>query len=156
MKQFSEYTDTTFLAINATTVSGATIASQFFDYFTLFAILIVANILDFFLGVMASYRCNEDVTSRKAKLGALSKLVVIIVAGFFSLVLTMFYGHKASGVITWYLWVFMFSELLSIAGNFEALRTGERKKEQDVIVLMIRAGRKKIAKLLSLDEQKGS
>ena len=98
--------------------------------------LTILMIIDFFVGVAAAWRCGEEITSKRIKIGVLVKcsaLLVLMSAGF--VLSTM----KFSGTDVWCVWLLnmlIFSEFYSIVANTYALKTGDKLPELEVFAII--------------------
>ena len=154
MNQLLDATDFHPIVLNTVMLGSAAVFSQLLQYSGLFIVLTAALSVDLILGLMASYRVNETITSRKFKLGIMSKVSVLLLVALIAMVLHSFYPDKAATLVTWFLWVFTISELVSSISNWETLKTGVRKKEQDIMVLILGKFRSKIKKIFGMGEEK--
>jgi phage-related holin len=140
--------------VNTATITGASLALTLANQAYLFQVLTILMIADFLLGIGASYQLGDEITSRRMKTGVLSKLALVVSVGSTCVVLHTFYGVSGERFLSWLFWFFCMAELYSIWGNFDTIRTGERKPEIEVVSIVVGKIRSWIESALGLDKSK--
>lgn len=143
------------VAANAVTFSGATIATYLFGSANLLVTLTTLMVLDLITGLMASYSCGEEISSRKWKLGLMGKVAFILMLGSLGILFRTYYPEQIQTAMTWLFWSLSMAEAMSIVGNSYATAKGKRLPEVDVIGIIIGRIRAALAEALGLDVRKG-
>lgn len=146
-----DYPELGYIAVNTGTISAATLASGFIDNSVLFVVLTALMIADFILGIMASHALNEEVTSKKMKLGLMTKLAGLIFLSCTILLIKSFYYIQADAWLIWLFWFFSAAEFISIISNYRTIRTGERQPEFEIISIFLGRLRKVLAELFGIN-----
>ena len=126
------------IILNTITIVIATLLTAINIPVASFYTLTLLMIFDFILGIGKSYRMCIPITSYKMKLGALSKLGLLIIVISFGIVATHS-GIVIENMHTYLQWVlalFMLSELYSIISNVYAMKKGEELPEFEVLSLL--------------------
>lgn len=98
-------------------------------------ILAVMMMIDFVSGLGAAYAADEPITSKKMRLGALSKMLLL----FMPLIVAI--AAKGMGadflwLVTWVVNLMILSELYSFISNIYCIKKGNRLPEWDVVQLV--------------------
>lgn len=154
MKIFSELGSVESITVNTVTVSAATIANMCLGDQFLFTVLTTLMVADFVAGLAASFTTKVSITSRRMRMGVVSKLVLLLLVASICLILRVFYAENATQILTWVFWLFCISEVYSIASNYNAIKTGERLPELEVIALLAKRIRFTLERIFGLDKDK--
>lgn len=101
------------------------------------AILAVLMCIDFFVGIGKSHAIGVPVTSRRMKVGAVTKCSILIIPLVLALTAKAL-GAEFQWLIGWAVSVFVLSETYSIVANIYTMRTGEEAPEWDVVALVMK------------------
>ena len=126
------------IILNTITIAIATILTAINIPITSFYTLTVLMFFDFILGIGKSYRMCIPITSYKMKLGAISKLGMLIIVISFGIVATHsgIVIENMQTYLQWVLALFILSELYSIVSNVYAMKKGEELPEFEVLSLL--------------------
>lgn len=101
--------------------------------------LSVLILIDFVTGVGSAYILEEPVTSNRARIGILSKVVLLLIPVTMALVMKALgashYLEYANSII----YVLVLSEAYSIIGNIYTIQTKERVKELDAVSALLKS-----------------
>lgn len=126
------------VSLTAINITGAVIGTYIWADFWLLVLLALVCFIDFVTGIMASYRMDEDITSKKWIVGLFAKFSLIMTLFISGLVLRTYHEQVANYVIFFFfIWMFTVGELYSAWSNTYTIRTGIREKEQDVVAITI-------------------
>ena len=104
-------------------------------------ILAVLMSLDFLTGVVKCYAIGRQVKSKKATMGMLSKLFLLIIPFVIVMCgkLTGINAQALAGAVMGIIWL---AEAYSIVANIIAIRTGKDVEEQDAITMLLQQVKK--------------
>lgn len=121
-------------AVNAT---GALIGTYIWADARLLLLLTLVCFLDFVTGIMASIKLDEPITSKRWMVGLFAKFSLVMSLLISGMVLRTYHEQVAEYIIFFFIWMFTMGELYSLWSNTYTVRTGIRKKEQDVVAITI-------------------
>lgn len=129
---------------NVTYLIAAFIGLEY-DAFSAFALLMLIDVIT---GVLAAARVNgwRSITSRRLSFGLISKLLLLIIP------ITIALAGRASGVdidsvVNTAFFVLTISELYSVIGNIQTVKTGVRIPEFDAISIILASIRRFLKKI---------
>lgn len=137
MNQNSDVDVLTAIGLTAVNTTGALVGVFVWADVRLLGLLALVCFIDFITGVMASHKMEEDVTSKRWKVGLFSKVSLLLTLYITGLVLRTYHEQVANYIVYFFIWMFTMAELYSAWSNTYTIRTGERVKEQDVVALTI-------------------
>jgi hypothetical protein len=137
MNQVNDPDTMSTVSLTAINITGAVIGTYIWADFWLLVLLALVCFIDFVTGIMASYRMDEDITSKKWIVGLFAKFSLIMTLFISGLVLRTYHEQVANYVIFFFIWMFTVGELYSAWSNTYTIRTGIREKEQDVVAITI-------------------
>jgi phage-related holin len=152
MNQVNDPDTMSTVSLTAINITGAVIGTYIWADFWLLALLALVCFIDFVTGIMASYRMDEDITSKRWIVGLFAKFSLIMTLFISGLVLCTYHEQVANYVIFFFIWMFTMAELYSAWSNTYTIRTGTREKEQDVVAITINKYKAVISALWGTDK----
>lgn len=116
---------------------------------TVFAVLML---VDYFSGIGSAVAVGTPITSRKMKVGVISKIITFLIPLVLAATLKVTIGVGNATVVSFALSILIIAEAYSIISNLHAIKTGKYLPEFEVIALIGEKLRGIINKKLDIGE----